>query len=210
MLNLLEHPLLALSAFSTVFPKPLGEIECFGEVTKFFSLGSNAPLSSSDEIRKLVRDLLRVDGFKPTGRSKPASEYLIRAADQNKLGPINLAVDCCNAVSLHSGLPISVIDFEKIENPLSIEVAPVKSSYVFNQSGQTIDIGSLLCLRDAAGFCACAVKDSQRTKTDPETKSTLTLIWGINKMTQHVDSTFSWYRELLENCGAKTEIVFPT
>ena len=40
-----------------------------------------------------VRDLLRAGGFKPAGRSKPASEYLVRAAGEGKLAGINLVVD---------------------------------------------------------------------------------------------------------------------
>ena len=58
----------------------------------------------------LVRNLLRHGGFKPSGRSKPASEYLISAVEKGRLGSINAAVDCCNVASLHSGLPISVVD----------------------------------------------------------------------------------------------------
>ena len=41
------------------------------------SLDADAPLHSSDEVRQAVRDLLRQGGFKPTGRSKPAAEYLV-------------------------------------------------------------------------------------------------------------------------------------
>jgi hypothetical protein len=40
---------------------------------------------------------------------------------------------------------------------------PERSTYVFNQSGQTIDVAGLLCLFDSDGPCGNAVKDSQRT-----------------------------------------------
>ena len=56
-----------------------------------------------------MRDLLRHSGFKPTGRSKPASEYLIKATEQGALSSINVAMDACNAVSLHIVLPINVV-----------------------------------------------------------------------------------------------------
>ena len=53
--------------------------------------------------------------------------------------------------------------------PLSVDLAPAGSSYVFNQSDQVIDVSRLLCLSDADGPCACAVKDAQRTKTTAAT-----------------------------------------
>ena len=81
---------------------------------------------------------------------------------------INAAVDVCNIVSLHSGLPISVVDLAKATPPFRVAVAAAGSSYVFNASGQTIDLGGLLCLCDADGPCANAVKDAQRTKTERE------------------------------------------
>jgi hypothetical protein len=46
-------------------------------------------------VRAAVRDMLRPGGCKPTGRGKPASEYLVRAASEGQLAPINLAVDAC-------------------------------------------------------------------------------------------------------------------
>ena len=128
-------------------------------------------------IRKDVRDVLRHGGYKPTGRGKPASEYLVKAAAKG-LRSINLAVDACNVVSLHSGLPISVVDLDRAAAPLSVAIADADASYVFNASGQEIRLGGLLCLHDAEGPCANAVKDSQRTKTHDGTTRTLSLVWG--------------------------------
>ena len=72
------------------------------------------PLDDAAEARrKAGRDVLRNGKYKPTGRGKPAAEYLVRAAGEGKLGSINLAVDLCNVVSLHSGLPISVVDLDR-------------------------------------------------------------------------------------------------
>src|SRR3954468_5867212 len=106
MLTVDPHPLPDLRAFVTQFPKPLGEMPSPPEVLALLALDAAAPLHSDDAVRAAVRDLLRHGGFKPTGRSKPASEYLLRAVGDGQLAPINLAVDVCNAVSLHSGLPV--------------------------------------------------------------------------------------------------------
>jgi DNA/RNA-binding domain of Phe-tRNA-synthetase-like protein len=107
------------------------------------------PLPREEEVRKDVRDLLRHGGYRPTGRGKPASEYLVRAAGEGKLGSINLAVDACNATSLASGFPISVVDLDLARGPFRIAIAEGGSSYPFNAAGQEIDVSGLLCLFDA-------------------------------------------------------------
>jgi DNA/RNA-binding domain of Phe-tRNA-synthetase-like protein len=197
MLTIDPHPLLDLRAFVTTFPRPLGEMPSPPALVCLLTLDAPAPLHSDDGVREAVRDLLRHGGFKPTGRSKPASEYLIRAVSEGKLASINVAVDVCNVVSLHSGLPISVVDLDKAREPFRVGVAAAGSSYVFNASGQTIDVGGLLCLFDADGPCGNAVKDAQRTKTDAATRRTLSLIWGTTALTGRAEQTEQWYRALL-------------
>ncbi|MCE9552332.1 MAG: hypothetical protein K8T91_03015 [Planctomycetes bacterium] len=207
MLTIDPHPLLDVRAFVTMLPCPLGDLNSSPDLLALFAPPAGAPLSSSDEVRAAVRDLLRHGGFKPTGRSKPASEYLIRAASEGSLASINLAVDACNAVSLHSGLPISVVDLDRTQQPLRVGVAAAGASYIFNQAGQTIDLGGLLCLVDAEGPCANAVKDAQRTKTCPDTRRTLSLIWGTNSLPGRAAAAEEWYRALLVSHGASVEPV---
>ena len=83
------------------------------------------------------------------------------------------------------------------------------ASYIFNQAGQTIDVDGLLCLFDAEGPCANAVKDSQRTKTCSETGRTLSLIWGTNALPGRAETTEAWYHALLKAHGASVESVWP-
>ncbi len=199
-----SHPLLDLRAFTATFARPLGEMPTPPQILALLSLQADAPFKSDDAVREAVRVLLRHGGFKPSGRSKPASEYLIRAVNDGALSSINAAVDVCNIVSLHSGLPISVVDLAKAKPPLRVGIAPAGSSYVFNVSGQTIDIGGLLCLFDADGPCGNAVKDAQRTKTDPHTTQTLTVIWGAKTLPNRTAAAESWYRQLLQQLGAST------
>jgi DNA/RNA-binding domain of Phe-tRNA-synthetase-like protein len=204
MLTVDPHPLLDLRAFVTEFPRALGEMPSPPTVTVLLSLTTSAPLQSDDAVRHAVRQLLREGGFKPTGRSKPASEYLLKAAAESRLGSINLAVDVCNVVSLHSGLPISVIDLDLAKQPLRAGVAAADANYVFNASGQTIDLGGLLCLFDAEGPCGNAVKDAQRTKTSATTRRTLTVLWGTSELPGRTAAAEAWYRELLQQQGAIT------
>jgi DNA/RNA-binding domain of Phe-tRNA-synthetase-like protein len=204
MLTVDPHPLLDLCAFVTVFPRPLLDMPSPPDLQTLLSLEAAAPLRSDDGIREAVRQLLRHGGFKPTGRSKPASEYLLKAVREAMLSPINLAVDVCNVVSLHSGLPISVVDLDRAREPFRVGIAAAGSNYVFNTGGQTIDLGGLLCLFDAEGPCANAVKDAQRTKTTPQTRRTLSLVWGTSALPGRAAETEAWYRALLEKHGATT------
>lgn len=207
MLTVDPHPLLDALAFTTTFPGPLSSQPSPEWLTALLKPDASAPLSSDDAVRGVVRDLLRHGGYKPTGRGKPASEYLVRAAGDGSLGSINAAVDACNAVSLHSGLPISVVDLDRAKAPFRLGIAPQGSEYVFNASGQTIDLSGLLCLFDADGPSANAVKDAQRTKTNADTRRTLTVIWGAKALGDRSARAFAWYRELLERLGATVERV---
>jgi DNA/RNA-binding domain of Phe-tRNA-synthetase-like protein len=204
MLTVDSHPLLEWCAFTTTLPCPLGEMPAAPELQALLTLTAAAPLKSDDGVRQAVRDLLRQGGFKPTGRSKPASEYLLKAVEENRLSSINVAVDACNAVSLHSGLPISVVDLDLARPPLRVGIAASATSYVFNASGQSIDVAGLLCLFDAEGPCANAVKDAQRTKTTAQTRRTLSLIWGTSALSGRAGAAQTWYRQLLEQQGAST------
>ncbi len=169
--------------------------------------GATAPLCSGDDVRGAVRDLLRHGGFKPTGRSKPASEYLIRAVEEGRLAGINASVDICNAVSLHSGLPISVVDLDLARAPFRLDICPKGTEYVFNPTGQIIDVGGLVSLYDQDGPCAGPVKDSQRTKTHDGTTATLTVIWGTTALPGRAEKARAWYRALLEQLGATVDDV---
>jgi DNA/RNA-binding domain of Phe-tRNA-synthetase-like protein len=201
------HPLLDLRAFVTTFARPLGELPSPPDLRALQSLDVPAPVRSDDAVREAVRALLRHGGFKPAGRSKPSAEYLIRAAGDGSLDTINLAVDACNVVSLHSGLPITVVDLDRAREPLRVALAPEGASYIFNASGQEIDLAGLLCLFDGDGPCGNAVKDAQRTKTTEATRHTLSVIWGTNKLPGRAAQTEAWYRQLLEQHGATTEAV---
>jgi DNA/RNA-binding domain of Phe-tRNA-synthetase-like protein len=204
ILTIDPHPLLRTAAFTTAFPQPLGELSTPPAVLALLDADAPAPLRRDEGVRGAVRDMLRHGGYKPTGRGKPASEYLVRAASEGALGSINVAVDVCNAVSLHSGLPISVVDLDRARGPFRIGVAPAGTSYVFNASGQEIDLSGLLCIFDAEGPCANAVRDAQRTKTQPTTTRTLSVIWGCAGYEDRLRETDEWYRALLADTSATT------
>jgi DNA/RNA-binding domain of Phe-tRNA-synthetase-like protein len=204
-LTVADHPLLDAAAFVCELPAPLGELPAAPAIEALRDPDAPAPLSSDDAVRTAVRDLLRAGGFKPSGRSKPASEYLALAASQGTFPVINTAVDACNVVSLHSGLPISLLDVDRFAGTeLSIAVAAAATRYVFNPAGQEIDVGGLVCLFDADGVSGSPVKDAQRTKTGPATRTTLSIVWGTRALAGRAATASRWYQELLTALGART------
>ena len=72
------------------------------------TMASRTPGTETDPVKTAVRDLLRVGGYKPAGRGKPASEYLAQSAERGEFPRISHIVDALNLVSLESRLPISL------------------------------------------------------------------------------------------------------
>ncbi|MBK8098963.1 MAG: hypothetical protein IPK26_17795 [Planctomycetes bacterium] len=207
-MNLIVVPYrgLALQALVLELPVPLGELPSPDWLRDLLRVGAPAPFSPDEGVRTAVRDLLRAHGYRPTGRGKPSSEYLVAAVGDGRLGSINAVVDVGNVVSLHSGLPISVVDLDKTVLPLRVDVPAAGSSYVFNQGGQEIDVGGLLSLFDAQGPCANAVKDAQRTKTCATTRRVVVVVWGVAIGDRSVQAA-AWVREIGERLGARHEPV---
>jgi len=211
-LSIAPHPLLAVAAFETKLPTNVGSLPAAPGLAALLSLGATASASpppfapADDELRDRVRKMLRHGGYKPSGRGKPASEYLLRAAGDGSLGAINPVVDACNVASLHSGFPISVVDLDRTRGALTVRLGRPGESYVFNATGQTIDIEGLLVLCDEDGPSANAVKDAQRTKTHDATTHTLSILWGTQADAgARLAATAAWYRSLVEtNLGAAT------
>jgi DNA/RNA-binding domain of Phe-tRNA-synthetase-like protein len=200
------YPGLAVHTVAATLPAPLGELPTPPWLADLLRVGAPAPIATSEAVRTAIRDVLRVHGYRPTGRGKPSSEYLVAAVGDGRLGPINAAVDAGNVVSLHAGVPISVVDRDLLRGSPRIDVPPPGSSYVFNRGGQTIDVGGLVCLFDDEGPCANAVKDAQRTKTTPDTRRVLAIVWGSEQPDAgHAAATAKWLREVFGRLGAVVE-----
>jgi len=161
------------------------------------------------EMRQRVRQMLRHGKYKPSGRSKPASEFLLRAALGDTFPRVNGPVDVNNIISLESGLPGSIFDTELSGSHLLLRRGAPEESYVFNPSGQSIDLQDLLlvCRRTEDGWRPCGnpVKDSMSTKTRPETRDVIAILFApINVSPDSLERWASLYAELLhDRCGAE-------
>jgi DNA/RNA-binding domain of Phe-tRNA-synthetase-like protein len=134
------------------------------------------------ERRTAIRKLLRAGGFDPSGRNKPASEYLAGRARAGAYPYHSNAVDIANYVSLLSGLPISLVDTDLAlagTSHLVLRLGREDESYVFNPAGQEIRLGGLLSLARAGGPpVANPIKDSMASKVTPSTRNVLAVVYA--------------------------------
>jgi len=172
----------------------------------------------SAELRTRVRKMLRYGRYHPSGRGKPASEFLLRAALNGSFPLVNGPVDVNNAVSLASGLPGSIFDADLSGTHLLLRRGKPGESYVFNPAGQIIDLEDLLlvCRRAEKGWepCGNPIKDSMTTKIRPKTKNVVAILYApADEPSTSVERWATRYAELLStHCQAEVtgfKVVIP-
>lgn len=131
--------------------------------------------------REAVRGLLRKGGFKPSGRSKPAQEYLARCLDESKFPRVNPAVDCLNAVSARIGLPISMLDRDAFGEKIVIRLGQPEEKYVFNSVGQELELENLIVVcggENEQKPLGSPVKDSMAGKIDQSVSRIVCILYA--------------------------------
>lgn len=174
-----------------------------------------APLDEAeDAARRAARDLLRNGRYKPTGRGKPASEYLIRAAaDAERTFPrINAPVDICNYVSLKTLLPISLWDLDRAgTDQFVFRLGRAGEAYVFNTGGQEIGLEDLIvgCRREGETETPIVnpVKDSLATKTTEATRRVAACIYAPAAVVtpEALQALCAEFATWLSGCGEAVE-----
>lgn len=137
------------------------------------------PALFAEGVRTAVRDVLRVGGYKPTGRGKPASELLLSLALQGSLPRIGNLVEINNLVSLSCALPISIFDGARLGASPLVRFGRAGESYVFNQAGHSMELAGLpvVCRADDVPV-GNAVRDSMLGKVSASTTSVLVVVYG--------------------------------
>lgn len=128
----------------------------------------------AETLRQRCREVLRNGSYKPTGRGKPASEYLVRAAKTGEFPSINGPVDVNNYISLRHLVPVSVWDLERSRaNRFEMRLGAPDERYVFNAADQTLELRDLVCGVAVGGEGSSPVvspiKDSMATKVQSGT-----------------------------------------
>lgn len=143
----------------------------------------HSQLPEAEQLRNAVRKLLRHGKFKASGRSKPAQEYLLRCAlEEGSLPRINAPVDVLNTASLVGGLPISLLSLAKCSPDLHIRRGAAGEGFVFNSSGQVLDVEDLIVTCDASQTpdrpVGSPVKDSMAGKIEPTDTALVAIIYA--------------------------------
>ena len=132
-----------------------------------------------EDRRICIRSMLKAGGFKPSGRNKPASEYLAQAAREDRFPYINNLVDINNYISLLSHLPVSLLNLDLFGDEIVLRCALEGESYVFNESGQTIELEGLVCAYNGKNKpLGNPVKDSMEAKLKDDTTGVLGIIYS--------------------------------
>ncbi len=171
------------------------------------------------EFRKKIRDLLRRGGFKPTGRNKPASEYIAGRAAAGEFPFHTNVVDICNYISLRSGLPISILDLDRaVEGGETLEIrfGRKEDSYVFNPAGQVIDLTGLVCVAREGGMAlGNPVKDSMESKVTGGTERVIAFVYASRQvideeaLAEHSDLFARLLREHAGAAQTETALLLP-
>lgn len=160
------------------------------------------------ERRDAVRNMLRFGSYKPSGRGKPSSEYLFASALAGNFPLVNGPVDVNNAISLEWGYPASIFDLDLCGNRLMLRRGAAGETYVFNPSGQIIDLKDLLCVCRALGTawlpCGNPVKDAMATKTSEFTRNVAAVVYAPSSESRaDLDAAAGRFAALLSTeCGA--------
>ncbi len=151
-----------------------------------------------DRTSSTIRTVLRKGGYKPSGRGKPASEYLYKLAKASGLPLINVLVDINNFVSVKTGYPISIFDAARLGTDLSVRFGREGEKYAFNSAGQEIDLKGLpvICRKDEP--VGNAIKDGMLCKVSAETGRSLAVIYGSREgATFPLEEACALYADLL-------------
>ena len=142
-LTVQPHPSLEIGAFVTRFARRSQQLVAPSD------LGTAARAISCDTARVLRYGARRGPAalaprrLPAVGPQQAGVGISARRARENRFPRINAAVDACNVASLWSGLPISLVDVDRLHGALTVGVLAMGTSYVFNPSGQAIDAGGL-------------------------------------------------------------------
>lgn len=165
-----------------------------------------------DHLQKGIRGVLKSFGFHPSGRNRPASEFLYKDLQNRKeFNSINNVVDINNHISLKCNLPISVLDLDKTGYNLCVRIGLEGEDYVFNHEGQVLSLKKLLLIArqgENSPAYGSPVKDSQATKIFETTQNIIVFVYTSSNITteESLQGILDEFAHLLKS-EAEAEVV---
>ncbi len=162
--------------------------------------------------RKAVRNMLRNGSYKPSGRGKPASEYLIRMIGEGEpLPDINPVVNIFNYLSARYQLPISVwnVDIGSGDSVV-FDLGKADDSYPFNASGHIIKLHDLLAgfIEDQDGMkpAISPVKDAHAVKVASATNRVAAAFYIPSSELSEIDDIMGVVLALLQEASPQCSV----
>lgn len=211
-------------AFGLLRAEPLGATPApaplIAELEEWIARRHDPPSGLEDERRRAARDVLRNGRYKPTGRGKPASEYLLRAVHDG-FPRINGPVDATNLVSLKYLVPISIWDLDRAGGTeYELRLGHRDEEYVFNLSGQKLQLADLVCgcIVDRPGHSRPVVgpiKDSMIAKVGKRTRRVAAILYfplaagGESLLREATEELAGWLRRCTARTRTRTALLLP-
>lgn len=186
------------------------------ELDKVISVRAHGLTDEQDAVRRAARDMLRNGRYKPTGRGKPASEYLLRSAQTPETFPrINWPVDVCNFISLTGLLPVSIWDLDKAQcESFAFRLGRSDEEYIFNDAGQVISLTDLVvgcAIQDnpEGRPIVNPVKDCLATKTSERTRRVGACVYAPNEFEhEQLALLCERFAAMLSRAGLKPDVAY--
>lgn len=204
----LEHPTLRLGVVHARVRSQASDPVLQGLLDDAERRAAEGALVFPEQVRAAVRDVLRVGGYKPTGRGKPASELLLSLAQNRALPRIGNLVDSNNLSSLTSALPISIFDADALGPDPVVRFGRAGERYVFNASGHGMELAGLpvVCRRGGLEPVGNAVRDSMTCKVGSATVRVLAVVYGSDRTAEPLAAACEQLRELLVRHAAASDV----
>lgn len=173
------------------------------------AVAAAATRTDLDARKQSARALLRFGKYVPTGRGKPASEYLHKAALERRFPRVGAVVDVGNLASLVHLLPVSTLDVDKAAaTAFVVRRGRAGEAYVFNAGGQTIDLQDLVLTAalPADAPTGSAVKDALATKLDASSSNVLCVVYGRAADAAPVRACVDDLARLLRACAGARDV----
>jgi DNA/RNA-binding domain of Phe-tRNA-synthetase-like protein len=163
--------------------------EYLAEINKDISHILQPDFIYPDHLKKGIRSLMKSFGYQPSGRNRPASEFLVKdLLNRKEFNSINNIVDINNHLSLKYHLPISILDLDKTGPNLCIRLGEEGENYIFNSIGQELSLKKLLIITsqdDTKKGFGSPVKDSHATKIFEEAQNVIGFVYTSANITSN-------------------------
>ena len=181
----------------------VGECDKIREVESWVRENFSLEKLVEHPIVRSLRDFMWSIGIDPT-KERPSSEALVRRIlRRGRLPRINIVVDCGNAASAKTLIPLSIFDLDKIVPPIKL-VASKGGEEILAIGNKRVKLGANFpILIDSSGkiFSATLYRDSEETKVTEKTKNILVVGYApkdvpISNVRRAVNLTV----ELIDKC----------